>query len=142
MNRPDFQHLAVERLEDAQALLLAGRYSGAYYVSGYAIECAFKACIAAKTKQDDFPPKDAASYYIHNLTDLLNIAVKIAGLKKEWDDARKADPNFDANWAVVKDWTEEARYQVQVRTQQEAEALYSAISDPHHGVLPWLRRFW
>lgn len=30
MNRQDFQRLALERLEDAQALLRAGRYSGSY----------------------------------------------------------------------------------------------------------------
>jgi hypothetical protein len=39
MDRLEFQILAAERLDDAVALLAAGRYSGAYYVSGYAIEC-------------------------------------------------------------------------------------------------------
>ena len=42
----------------ADALLKAGRYACAYYISGYAIECALKACIARKTNQDDFPPRD------------------------------------------------------------------------------------
>ena len=31
-----------ERLEDARALLTAGRYGGAVYVGGYAVECALK----------------------------------------------------------------------------------------------------
>jgi hypothetical protein len=39
MNRLEFQALAVERLADADALLKAGRYACAYYISGYVIEC-------------------------------------------------------------------------------------------------------
>jgi HEPN domain-containing protein len=53
MNRDDFQSLATERLDDAAALLNAGRYAGSYYVSGYAIECALKACIARRTRQEN-----------------------------------------------------------------------------------------
>src|ERR1035441_9268701 len=33
MNRLEFQSLATERLDDAAALLKAGRYAGAYYIS-------------------------------------------------------------------------------------------------------------
>jgi hypothetical protein len=35
MNRLEFQDLAVERLGDADALLKAGRFACAYYISGY-----------------------------------------------------------------------------------------------------------
>jgi hypothetical protein len=72
MNRLEFQALAVERLADADALLKAGRYAGAYYISGYAIECALKTCIARKTNQDDFPPRDAARYCVHDIPKLLD----------------------------------------------------------------------
>lgn len=34
MNRRDLQRLAEDRLEDARALLAAGRYTGAYYLCG------------------------------------------------------------------------------------------------------------
>ena len=74
MNRLEFQDLAVERLGDAEALLSAGRYAGAYYLAGYAVECALKACIARKTKQDDFPPKEAKDYWVHRIPDLLGFA--------------------------------------------------------------------
>jgi len=57
VNRTDLQLLAETRLDEAQALLIASRWSGAYYLVGYAVECAFKACIAKSTKQDDFPVK-------------------------------------------------------------------------------------
>jgi hypothetical protein len=45
MNRVDFQNLATERLSDAEALIAGGRFDCAYYVAGYAVECALKACI-------------------------------------------------------------------------------------------------
>ncbi len=46
MNRSDLQNLATIRLRDAEVLLDNGRYDGAYYLLGYVIECALKACIA------------------------------------------------------------------------------------------------
>ena len=136
MNRLEFQHLADERLDDADVLLKAGRYACSYYVSGYAIECALKACIARKTQQDDFPPKDAAKYYVHDLPKLLDIA----GLELIFAQAAGQDPVFRANWAIVKDWTEGTRY-TSVGEQQAHEIL-AAIRDPQHGVLQWLRKNW
>lgn len=55
MNRSDFQTLAETRLQEAKSLLDNGHYSGAYYLCGYAIEYALKACIAKQTKAEDFP---------------------------------------------------------------------------------------
>lgn len=125
--------MATERLDDAAALLKAGRYAGAYYIAGYAIECALKACIAGRTKQDEFPPKEAAKYYVHDLAKLLDIAGLGSAFAQEAE-----DPAFRANWAAVKDWTEETRYQS--RGQRQAEEILAAINDPQHGVLQWLRR--
>src|SRR5258707_7847328 len=104
MNRLEFQDLAAERLGDADALLQAGRYACAYYISGYAIECALKACIARRTRQDDFPPRDASNYYTHNLSKLLDHT----DLSPAFEQAAGQDPLFKANWAAVKDWTEES----------------------------------
>ena len=66
MNRIDFQNLAAERLSDAETLLAAGRFDGAYYVAGYVVECALKACIANKTKEDDFPPRETRKIWTHD----------------------------------------------------------------------------
>jgi hypothetical protein len=51
----------------------------------------------------------------------------------------RSDPSFDANWGVVKDWSEQARYQV--FSMAEEANIYSAISDRQHGVLRWIKRF-
>lgn len=136
MNRNLFQKLALERLDDAQALLSAKRYSGAYYLAGYGLECALKACIARRTKRHAFPPRDASKYYVHDLEKLLDAAE----LRKELDQERKSQPDFDNNWTLVKDWNEEARYQNHSRV--EARDLLAAILDSNSGVLQWLRKHW
>lgn len=136
MNRLEFQKLADERLNDAEVLRKAGRYACAYYIAGYAIECALKACIARKTQQDDFPPKDAAKSYVHDLPKLLDIAA----LSADFTTTAAQDPIFRANWAIVKDWNEETRYQH--LGAREANEILDAIGHPHHGVLQWLRKNW
>src|ERR1035438_6278059 len=93
MNRGEFQSLTVERLEDAASLPKAERYSAAYCLSGYAIECALKACIAGRTKQDEFPPKDAAKYYVHDLLKLLNIADLDSTFEQERKDRKSTRLN-------------------------------------------------
>jgi len=49
MNRNDFQQLADVRIDEAVVLLDQGKYDGAYYLAGYAVECSLKACIAKLT---------------------------------------------------------------------------------------------
>jgi hypothetical protein len=44
--RRDFRTLAELRAEEARVLLRSRRQLGAYYLAGYAVECALKACIA------------------------------------------------------------------------------------------------
>jgi hypothetical protein len=39
-------------VRDAAALLKAKRYSAAYYLAGYAVECALKACVVAYLKKN------------------------------------------------------------------------------------------
>lgn len=136
MNRTDFHRLADVRVAEAGVLLAAGMWDGAYYLAGYAVECALKACIAKLTKQDDFPDKDAAKCYTHKIDDLVGLAKLVA--LREAD--MKCNPALNKNWTTVKDWTEASRYDVQPKS--DAEALYAAIADPTNGVLPWIKRHW
>jgi HEPN domain len=57
VTRTEFQQLADVRIDEARVLLAQGKYDGAYYLAGYAVECALKACIAKLTNKDDFPDK-------------------------------------------------------------------------------------
>ena len=138
MNRNHFQQLAEVRIDEASVLLAQGKNDGAYYLAGYAVECGLKACIARLTNQDDFPPKPKSihDYYSHEVEKL----VKTAGLTAQRDADAAADPDLEVNWGVVKDWTEESRYER--KTQAEAQELIAAITDAAHGVLPWIRQRW
>ena len=136
MNRRDLQNLALTRLKEVEVLLKNRQYSGAYYLSGYVIECALKACIAKQTQKFDFPDKKTVmDSYTHDLEKL----VKVAKLDTEFKTILK-DPNFSSRWLEVRDWSEESRYQKYNR--QKALDSYSAITDPNHGVLQWLQQHW
>ena len=138
MNRDHFQQLADVRIDEALVLLAQGKYDGAYYLAGYAVECGLKACIAGLTNQNDYPPKPKYihDYYSHEIEKL----VKTAGLTSERNADVAADPDLEANWGVVKDWSEESRYER--KTQAQAQQLIAAITDAAHGVLPWIRQRW
>jgi len=138
MNRGDFQKLAKIRLEDAQALLEKQRYSGAYYLCGYVIECALKASIAKQTKEFDFPPdrKVIDVIYIHDLPRL----IKSGGLEETFNKDLNKDKKLASYWSVLKGWTEASRYEEYDR--KKAQDIYQAIADKNHGVLQWISQRW
>ena len=71
MNRTELQRLSRTRRREARILLDAGEPAGAYYLIGYAIECALKARIASLTRRHDFPDKKlAADCHVHDLSAL------------------------------------------------------------------------
>lgn len=138
MNRLDLQKLSRLRARDAKALLAAGNYAGAYYLAGYAVECAIKAAIARKTKRHDFPDKRLAQdSWSHDLKKLL----ETAGLWAKFSSATDANQNLSLNWAVAKDWSEASRY-VLTTSPQQAQDLYSACTARTHGLLTWLKTYW
>ncbi|HZB87130.1 MAG TPA: HEPN domain-containing protein [Terracidiphilus sp.] len=137
MNRIDFQQIAELRIREAKALLNAGFADGAYYLAGYAVECALKACIARRTQEHDFPEKSAGKYYSHDLEDLLGFAK----LKADLEQAISASPAMKANWAILQNWSEESRYEIG-KPEQQARDLLTAIEDQTGGLLQWLQQRW
>jgi HEPN domain-containing protein len=136
VNRKELQALAEARLKDADLLYRNRRFDGAYYLAGYVIECALKACIAKRTKRHDFPDKDLAqSVYTHDLTALLKAANLAGQLKQEFG----VDPRLEAHWVVVKDWSERSRYETQGR--MKAKGMLEAVAHPQ-GVFACIKRFW
>ena len=57
----DLQDLAELRIKEARILLDAGSYPGAFYLAGYSVECALKACIA-KALANWNAPQNGADY--------------------------------------------------------------------------------
>lgn len=111
---------------------------GAYYLAGLGIECGLKACVAKHTKRYEFPDKKRAEKgYTHDLSKL----VELAGLQSALEAALKASGAFDTNWAVVKDWTVEVRYQRDVPISRARDYL-RAVKDGKTGVQQWIRKHW
>src|SRR5579859_2012016 len=107
MDRGDFQRLAAIRLDEARVLYAANHFSGCYYLGGYAVECALKACIAKDIRAEEWPEKGfSQKLYTHELPTLL----KLAGLDTGPGQPPGGDPALEVNWSTVKDWTEQARY--------------------------------
>jgi HEPN domain-containing protein len=137
MNKVELEALSSIRIKEASILLDAGCYEGAFYLAGYALECALKACIAKQVKEFDFPNKQLANdSYTHNLTRLLTTA----GLKQQLAEEEKRNEDFKLNWAVVNQWSEETRYKCAVRPK-DAHDLFNAITHNKSGVLTWLKNY-
>jgi HEPN domain-containing protein len=137
MNRKGLQELSERRIREAKILFDAGEYSGAYYLAGYSVECALKACFAKGVKRFDFPDKSTTNkVHTHDLTGL----VELANLKKERSAATQVNKRFEAGWNVVFKWSEQSRYSTASR--DDAEAILNAITRKNDGVLPWIKQRW
>jgi HEPN domain-containing protein len=138
LNRDTLRTLAGSRLEEARVLLENKLWTGAYYMTGLAVECALKSCLAGAVKEHDFPDKKFVNdMYVHNLERLFELNGAL------WD-ALQADMRIDAelnaNWRTVKDWDDGKRYDIVGGL--EALALYEASTDAGSGVMEWIRGRW
>lgn len=137
MTRKELQTLSRIRLREARALARLGMSDGAYYLAGYSIECALKACIAKLTQRHEFPNKERAiDGYGHRFGKLL----EVAGLEQLLLRETRIDPAFLRNWDIVRLWKPDSRYTVSdaAITREFIEAL----EDRRHGILPWIKRHW
>lgn len=126
------------RLREASALLKAGHYPGAYYLAGYSVECALKACIAKRTKRYDFLDKKFVNEaWVHDLEKL----VGHAELRQELENDKRTNKPLDVNWAVVRGWNVDARYDARI-THVQARDIYSACTARKNGILSWIKRRW
>jgi HEPN domain-containing protein len=141
--RKDFQKLAEDRLADARVRFKARRFDAAYYLAGYAVECAIKAHIAKRSRHHQFPaaPETVRDIYSHDFNKLL----KAAHLAQAFEAAMSADDKLRSYWyGAVKDWTEKSRYDRNGRRvgKQKAKDMIDALADPDHGVLKCLKTDW
>ena len=133
----DLQALAEMRLQDAIILLEHERWSAAYYLAGYAVECGLKAVIALSFRAHVIPDrKFVAKIYSHDLEELADLA----GLKPALNNRMKAFAPFNVNWVVVSAWSEQARYGT--TDPSKSISMIEAVSDHQAGVLPWLKTYW
>ena len=134
--RKDFQRLTELRVKEASVLAKSGNQQGAYYLAGFAVECALKACIAKKTRRHDFPPSPnlARGVYSHDLGDLL----KLAGLADQLYDEKNTNDKLWKNWGIIKEWRVDCRYETSgLNGSDMIDALNS-----QDGVLNWIKLHW
>jgi hypothetical protein len=137
MNRNDFQQLADIRVKEAKILIDNQCFDGAYYLLGYAVECALKSCISKQFKEHDFPDlQTVRDCYTHSFPKLLRVAALEQNMQNDW----RAFPKLQSNWITVTEWSEQVRYQHNI-TQVMAQELYDAVTENQTGVLSWLKNF-
>jgi hypothetical protein len=115
--------IAKARLADAKALLKAGRYDGAIYLGGYAVELALKSRICKTLGWTEFPEtrsefQNYQSFKIHDLDVLLHLSGRETRIKTK---------HF-AEWSAVATWNPEARYKsIGTANQSEATNMLAAV---------------
>jgi hypothetical protein len=105
ISRAELRAIARARLTDAEALFGAGRYDGAMYLGGYAVELALKARICRTLKWNEFPstPAEFRSYQSlrsHDLDVLLSLSGRDAVVRSR----------FPTEWSAASAWDPEMRY--------------------------------
>ena len=119
----DLRAIARARLRDAQALLRARRFDGAYYLCGYAIELALKARICRTLKWSGFPEsaqefKGLQSVKTHDLEVLL----RFSGVED------RVRTKHVLEWSEVTRWNPERRYQaIGASTAREAAFMVKCV---------------
>jgi hypothetical protein len=115
--------IARARVRDAQALLSARRFDGAYYLAGYAIELALKARICRTLRWAGFPETSKEFTGLQSLrTHDLEILLRFSGVEAPIQATRKKE------WSVVVKWNPEKRYQPMGQSAaQEATDMVTSV---------------
>lgn len=114
----ELDRIAGARLEDGKALLGGGRYDGAAYVCGYAVEVALKARICRTLNWLDFPSTNGEfQAYRSFQTHALEIFLRLSG-----QEGRIKRDHFDL-WNAVALWNPESRYS-SIGTIRKADAEF------------------
>lgn len=123
----DLRYLAEIRLREAQVLLRAGEFSGAYYLAGYAVECGLKALLTNELDSFRMPQKsEVTKAHTHDVQEL----AKQCGLMPT------SDKSVRVEWSIVSAWSEGSRYETHLapRAREMVEAA--------DAVLNWLALKW
>ena len=108
--------------ENAKILRDAGKYDGAVYLCGYAVEIALKARICQVLNWPTFPPagnEDFKSVFTHKIEPLLWFSGAVAEVK----------PKHLPDWAIIKRWDPELRYYpVGSKTAKDADETIMAAA--------------
>jgi len=105
LTEQELSAIARARLQDAEVLFSDGRYDGAEYLCGYAVEIALKARICKTLSWSGYPStnkefQNLQSFKTHDLDVLLSLSGVEAKIKTD----------HLADWSAVEPWDPAARY--------------------------------
>src|SRR3972149_6050932 len=122
----ELDNIARARIEDAKALLRAGRFDGAPYLCGYPVEVALKARICRTLNWLEFPSTNSEfqayrSFQTHELDVLLRLSGQEPRVKE----------NHLTLWNAVANWKAESQYNVIGTARQgDSGAMIQAAEAP------------
>ena len=119
-----FREVAHVRLKDAAVLLEQGRFAGAIYLAGYAVECLLKWAITCRRECVYLP----AELEIHNLDKLMTEA----GLERQLSEQHDLPDLF---WRLAEGWGPELRYLAQAPEAGVAMNLYREIERVYYWIV-------
>lgn len=115
--------IAKARLRDADVLLKAGRFDGAFYLCGYALELGLKSRICKTLKWAGFPQtRQEFERYQSVKTHDLEVLLRFSGIEE------RIKRKYLSEWSVVLNWNPEKRYQSigQSSAQEATDMLIAA----------------
>jgi hypothetical protein len=119
----DLDNLAAARLEDAQALLTTGRFDGAVYLCGYAVELKLKSRICRTLGWAGFPStRGEFDGYQSFRTHDLDVLLRLSGIESQ------VKSRYIAEWSVVATWEPELRYRLAASSVDAVLLVHSVRS--------------
>lgn len=115
----DMWSLVDARLADARVLVSNGRFAGAVYLCGYAVELGLKGRICRTLGWPEWPDTGSEfgglkSLKTHDLVTLL----RVSGVEIQI----KADAALSAAWSIAAEWDPEVRYRVPDKDASRSDA--------------------
>lgn len=148
--RTDFQDVAQLRITEAQTLLDHHLPDGAFYLAGYAVECALKAAICKTLGIDDFfEPNTAKTHSAKVQDDVLQkfkthdygTLLALSGLYYTLEAATVADISLGDAWTVIRRLTRTEQYRYETVLRKEPGDVKSFV-DSIHIFLQWIKTYW
>ncbi len=130
----DLEEAGKDRLEDAEHLRAAGRYSSAIVMGVYALEIALKIRICRLLKLTQLP----TAFEVHDLRGLLVVSGLVNAMAKRG--SRSVKKNWELITITARDFAAMRYLPTSVKTRHEADDFFLQLNDPKRGVLPWISR--
>ncbi len=130
----DWLEMALKEIQAARVLARFALWQQCYHHAGFAVECALKFRIMGRYGLNRWPDRQGnRRLFSHNLVELASEA----GLATELGATANAASDQRIAFLIVKDWSNEARYDPREFPEIRAQDMLSAVDG---GLLSWLLR--